>query len=123
MRRSAEAGNGGKTSSKYPVHGNKLVSYDTELPVYFFIPAYLGIFAIAFTGKIDQWPSRPRLQLHFPWPCQDLADRREVAITGIKDFSVLGAAITCSPGKSGGLNAVAREGTQGKTCSPSAEST
>lgn len=62
------------------------------------------------TGKIDHRPSRPRL---WPYPsrtCQDLVDRREIVIIGTNDISILREADSFQSGKSGGLNAVVREG-------------
>jgi hypothetical protein len=82
-------------------------------PGWFSVPAYLSVIVVTIAGKIDDLPSRPRLHLRPPWPCQALTDRREIDIIGIKDFSVLSAAETCTSEKSGGLKAVVRDGWQG----------
>jgi len=89
----------------------------------FLVPAYLAVIDVALTGEIDHRPSPPRLRLHPPCTCQDLADRREIVVViiviiiGIKDLSVLREADILLCGKSGGLNAGVREDASGKLLS------
>jgi hypothetical protein len=78
-------------------------------PRCFPVPAYLAVIAVTLTGEIDHRPSPPRLQLHLPCTCQNLADRREIVIVtavvriiGIKDLSILREADIFPGGKSGG---------------------
>src|SRR5271155_4499495 len=95
-------------------------------PRCFPVPAYLAVIAVTLTGEIDHRPSPPRLQLHPPCTCQNLADRREIVvitvvvrIIGIKDLSILREADIFPGGKSGGNAAV--RGMQVENSFPSAD--
>src|SRR2546421_8408680 len=92
-------------------------------PRCFHVQAYLAVIAVALTGEIDHRHSPPHPRLHPPCTCQDLADRREIAVVvitiviiiGIKDLSVLREADIFPGRKSGGLNAEVREACKWKT--------